>query len=175
MTRRLSVKFIFSALLLLLCGACGYHREGQQSPSAARPRLYIELFANETHRAFVNDLLTVQLIERFSRSPLFTIVETPAQADFSLGGAITLYETAPIAYSQLDTISAYRADLTVRATVRRPGAEREVVWRSTLAASQDYTANNPDLVLSQSAERLANDLYSQMTDTLFWGGMKDGP
>jgi hypothetical protein len=172
MRRRLLVNLLVSALLLLGCGACGYHREGQQSPAAPRPRLYIELFANDTHRAFANDVLTAQVIERFARSPLFAIVESPTQADLLLGGAITLYETAPIAYSQLDTISAYKADLAVRATLRRPGADRAMVWRGTLATSQDYIGNNPDLVMQQSAERLANDLYTQVTDTLFWGGEK---
>ena len=172
MRPRVLVNLIVAALLLLSCGACGYHREGQQSATAVRERLYIELFSNDTHRAFANDVLTVQVIERFARSPLFAIVENPAQADLLLGGAITLYETAPIAYSQLDTISAYKADLAMRATLRRPGAEREIVWRGTLATSQDYTGNNPDLVMQQSAERLANDLYTQVTDTLFWGGGK---
>jgi hypothetical protein len=172
MRQRVLVNFLVSALLLLCCGGCGYHREGQQSPSAERPRLYIELFANDTHRAFANDVLTVQIIERFARSPLFFIVENPAQADLLLGGAIIRYETAPIAYNQLDTISAYKADLAVRATLRRPGADREMVWRGTLATSQDYTGNNPDLVMQQSAERLANDLYTQVTDALLWGKVK---
>lgn len=171
MRQRLLVNLIVTALLLLCCGACGYHREGQQAASV-RPRLYIELFANDTHRAFANDTLTVQIIERFARSPLFFIVENPAQADLLLGGAITLYETAPIAYSEQDTISAYRADLAVRSTLRRPGAVREMIWRGTLATSQDYTGSNPDLVLQQSAERLANDLYTQVTDALFWGESK---
>ena len=168
----LLVNFLVAALLLLGCGACGYHREGLQSPSAVRERLYIELFSNDTHRAFANDVLTVQIIERFARSPLFSIVENPAQADLLLGGAITRYETAPIAYSPLDTISAYKAELAMRATLRRPGAEREMVWRGTLSTSQDYTGNNPDPILPQSAERLANDLYTQVTDALFWGGAK---
>lgn len=174
MRQRVLVNFLVAALFLLACGACGYQREGQQSPLAVRPRLYIELFANDTHRAFANDVLTVQVIERFARSPLFSIVENPVQADLVLGGAITLYETAPIAYSQLDSISAYKADLAVRATVRRPGADREIVWRGNLSASQDYAGNNPDLVLQQSAERLANDLYAQVTDALFWTGVKQG-
>ena len=174
MRPRVLIYFLVSALLLLGCGACGYHREGQQSPGAVRPRLYVELFANDTHRAFANDVLTVQVIERFARSPLFTIVENSAQADLVLSGVITLYETAPIAYSPLDTISAYKADLAVRATVRRPGANREIVWRETLSTSQDYIGNNPDLVLQQSAMRLANDLYSQVTDALFWGEAKQG-
>lgn len=172
MRHRVLIKLLVALLLLLCCGACGYHREGQQSPAAVRPRLYIELFANDTHRAFTNDVLTVQVIERFARSPLFSIVENPAQADLLLGGAITLYETAPIAYSQLDAISAYKADLEVRASVLRPGADREMVWRGNLRTSQDYSGSNPDLVLQQSAERLANDLYAQVTDTLFWGGVK---
>jgi hypothetical protein len=47
-----------------------------------------------------------------------------------------------------------------------------MVWRGTLATSQDYTGNNPDLVMQQAAERLANDLYTQVTDMLFWGGAK---
>jgi len=166
------VNLLVAALLLLGCGACGYHREGQQSSAVERPHLYIELFANDTHRAFANDVLTVQIIERFARSPLFNIVENPTQAELLLSGAITLYETAPIAYSQDDTISAYKADLAVRSMMRRPGAEREMVWRGTLLTSQDYTGNNPDLVMQQSAERLANDLYTQVTDALFWGGVK---
>lgn len=168
----LLIKLLLSALLLLGCGACGYHLEGRQSAATERPRLYIELFANDTHRAFANDVLTVQVIERFARSPLFSIVENRAQADLLLGGAITLYDTAPIAYSQTDTISAYKADLAVRSTLRRPGAAREMVWRGTLSTSQDYTGNNPDLVMQQSAERLANDLYVQVSDALFWNGGK---
>jgi hypothetical protein len=166
------VKLLVSVLLLLGCCACGYHLEGREAAVTERPRLYVELFANDTHRAFANDVLTVQVIERFARSPLFSIVENPAQADLLLGGAITLYDTAPIAYSQTDTISAYRADLAVRSTLRRPGAAREMVWRGTLSTSQDYTGNNPDLVMQQSAERLANDLYVQVTDALFWSGGK---
>lgn len=172
MRQRVLVNLIMVILLLLGCGACGYHREGQQSPLVERPRLYVELFANDTHRAFANDVLTVQVIERFARSPLFSIVENPAQADLLLSGTITRYQTAPIAYSQLDAISAYKADLAMRATLRRPGADREMVWRGTLSTSQDYTGNNPDLVMQQSAERLANDLYTQVTDALFWGGEK---
>jgi hypothetical protein len=166
------VNLLIATLLLLGCGSCGYHREGQSSPAATPSRLYIELFANDTHRAFANDVLTVQLIERFARSPYFSIVENPAQADLLLGGAITRYETAPIAYSQLDAISAYKAELAVRATVSRPGADRALVWRGTLATTQDYTGNNPDLVMQQSAERLANDLYTQVTDVLFWDRAK---
>ena len=168
----LLIRLLFSALLLLGCSACGYHLEGRQSATPEPPRLYIELFANDTHRAFANDVLTVQVIERFARSPLFFIVENPAQADLLLGGVITRYYTAPIAYSQADTISAYKADLAIRSTLRRPGAAREIVWRGTLATSQDYAGNNPDLVMQQSAERLANDLYVQVTDALFWSGGK---
>ncbi len=172
MRQGLLIKLLVPVLLLFGCGACGYHLEGRQSAATERPRLYIELFVNDTHRAFANDVLTVQIIERFARSPLFSIVENPAQADLVLGGAITLYDTAPIAYSQADTISAYKADLAVRSTLRRLGAAREMVWRGTLATSQDYTGNNPDLVMQQSAERLANDLYIQVTDALFWSGGK---
>jgi len=172
MRSSLLIKLLVSILFLLGCGACGYYREGRQSVATEHPRLYIELFANDTHRAFANDVLTVQVIERFARSPLFLIVENPAQADLLLGGAIILYKTAPIAYSQEDAISAYKADLSVSSTLRRPGAAREMVWRGTLATSQDYAGNNPDLVMQQSAERLANDLYVQVTDALFWGGGK---
>lgn len=168
----LLIKSLLSVFLLLGCAACGYHLEGRQAAATQPPRLYIELFANETHRAFANDVLTVQVIERFARSPLFSIVENPDQADLLLGGAITLYETAPVAYSQADTISAYKADLAIRSTLRRPGSAREMVWRETLSTSQDYTGNNPDLVMQQSAERLANDLYVQVSDALFWSGGK---
>lgn len=164
------LKILLSLLIVLGCGACGYHREGQLVAASGRQNLYIELFANDTHRAFANDLLTVQVINRFARSPHFMIVEDPAQADLLLGGAITRYETAPIAYSRLDAISAYKAEFSMRAALRRPGAAREVIWRSTLSTSQDYTGNNPDLVLEESAERLANDLYVQITDELFWKG-----
>lgn len=174
MRPRLIINLLVSVVLLLGCGACGYHREGQHLSGSVRQKLYIELFASETHRAFANEVLSVQVIQRFARSPLFSIVETPEQADLLLGGAITRYETAPVAYSRFDTISAYKADLTVRTTLRRPGADREVVWRANLSRSQDYTGNNPEVVMEESAERLADDLYNQLTDTLFWGGGGQG-
>lgn len=169
-----ALKHIITALLFLAVAGCGYSREGLQSPPALRSRLYIELFANDTSRAFTNDILTVQVIERFSRSQLFTIVENPYDAEIILGGEIVQYKTNPIAYNQYDAISAYNLDVGVRATARRPGAAREVVWRNMLTKNQDYTSNNQDLAFQQCAERLADDLYSQVTDTLFWGGIKEG-
>lgn len=168
--------------LLLAPAACGYRLEGHRETQQPRQRLYIELFENRTSRAFVNDTLTVRVVERFARSPLFRIVESRADADLILAGALLSYVTEPVAYNRLDAIVAYRVNLEVQSTVRRAGEEGRVLWRGTRGGNSDYPAN-PDLALQQNAERsavalvcerLADDLYVRVTDELAWSTKQGG-
>lgn len=163
--------------LLVALAACGYHLEGRRDANTPRKRLYIELFANRTSRAFVNDILTARVVERFARSGLFEIVESPVDADLVLAGSLDRYQTEPVAYSRSDEIAAYRVALDLLATVRRPGTDDgRVFWKGILSDGLDYRAD-PDRSLQQDVERravalicqrLADDLYARVSDELEW-------
>lgn len=175
--RSFSNAVVLIAFLVFL-PACGYQREGQRSVAQPHQRLYIELLKNRTNRAFVNDMLTARLVERFSRSPIFTIVESPINADLILSGDLVRYESAAVAYDRDDAIVAYRVDLEVEMMVRRGGTDGYIVWRGGRSDSKDYAAD-PERSLQQNAERsavafqcerLVDDLYVQITDGLSWQG-----
>lgn len=163
--------------------SCGYHLEGNRTPPAVRERLYIELFANRTSRAFVNDTLTNLVVERVSRSGLFEIVEDPQNADLILLGTLQKYDSAPIAYSKADEIIAYRVDVGVQAVLRRSKPIGRIDWKGELHGSQDYSAN-PDRALQQEHERsattllferLADDLYARIADEVDWASIRATP
>lgn len=163
--------------------SCGYHLEGNRTPPAVRERLYIDLFANRTSRAFVNDTLTNLVVERFARSGLFEMVEDPQNADLILQGTLQKYDTAPIAYSKVDEIIAYRVDVIVQATLRRTKPVGRIDWKGDLSGSQDFSAN-PDRAVQQEnersattllCERLADELYARMADEVDWNAKSATP
>lgn len=167
--RRVVFSWIVIVLLLLGLSACGYHLEGYRPDGAPRERLYIGLFTNMTSRAFVNDELTSRVVERFARSGLFEIVESPQQADLILDGVLQQYVSAALAYNLNDEISVYRVTLTVQTTLRRTGEASRVIWKGSFPGTQDFSAHsdrawqqaNERTAVSYLCERLADDIYAR--------------
>jgi len=163
-------------LLLLALTACGYHLENPEISGARRERLYIELFTNQSSRAFINDTLTTDVVTRFSRSGCFDITEDRSAADLILSGSITRYDASPIAYNRLDSITAYRVEIGIHATLRRVTEGGRILWRGDLISGKDYAAATDRLaqqVTERSAgnlvsERLSNDLYARIVDEFDW-------
>lgn len=164
---------VAAAFSLLMVGACGY-RLGDGGGTSMRPRLFVELFENRTARAFVNDIVSAAVIERFRTSSLFEIVEDKSKADLVLSGTILRYKTDPIAYSRDDTIKAYRVALEIRGNVISTRPEQGRLWSGDLTGDRDFYADT-ERVRQQHAERrsveqlamrLADDLYQRVADEL---------
>lgn len=151
-------------------GGCGYRPEGQAAPTAGRPTLAVELLLNQTGRAFVENEVSNQVVQRFARGAGYQLVETAAAATLQLGGTVSAYTTTPAAYDRADRIRLYRAAMKVQVTVSRVEDGR-VVWRGEVVETTEFTASddralqqaNENAAVAKLAERIADQLYAAIS------------
>lgn len=169
MTRLLTAGL--AALVLAAVGGCGYRaaRIGGEGSALADKTVHVDIFTNKSYRPNVEAVLTNSLIDEFVRREGSRAVE--AGGDLTLSGAVVSYGTAAVSYTATDTVKEYRATVTVEATLRRSDS-RQVLWKGSLSAYQDFPAND-DLVLQQNSEeqaiavicrRLARELTLRMSE-----------
>lgn len=166
---RLSI--VLSVLIFLLCG-CGYHFGGvsDQLPGNIH-YLYVGLFDNQTSEAFLENLVTDRVIEKFARTGKISIVEDPAKADAILSGVISAYSRDALAYRSDDSIAEYGSRIGVSAMLRKAG-DHSVLWKGTVywdeefSAATDREAEEDAEAMAQEAvaARLADELYSRLTE-----------
>lgn len=167
-----NVRWLTLLAILVALSGCGYRWMGQDSPlPPAERRLLIDPLNNRTTRAFLEQLGTAALVERFARTQRYELCEDRAQASLQLSGVISDYRSRVAAYDRLDRITAYRLEVTVEATLRRLRDGR-VLWKGKVQGGEDYLAD-PDRGQQQIAEdhaagllleRLADDLYARLAD-----------
>jgi len=154
-------------LLLLLVGGCGYHPMSQPGAlPGGMQTMHIRLFDNRTTEAFLENAVTEAVIERFSRQRGLNLVESAAQADAQLSGALVGYTLGASGYSQLDQITEYRVSLSVAAELRRR-SDGKVLWKGTLERSEEFPSStdkaaqedNESAAAQVAIDRLAEELH----------------
>ena len=166
---RILITFII--LPALLCG-CGYHFGGEtdQLPGGVR-HLYVTLFDNQTQEAFLENMVTNRVIEKFARTGKIHIVEDKNAADGVLSGIISNYDRNAVTYNQSDTIIEYRSRIQCAAELRRV-EDNSVLWKGTVSWDDEFMATvdreiTEDLeAVTQEAiaKRLADELYARLTE-----------
>ena len=156
-------------VLVLLLAACGYHPVGQgRFPDGVRT-IQVSLFENRTYEPLLEDIVTNQVIEEFSRRRPLRVVSRENKADARLEGAVTGFQVSAISYDQDDRIGQFRATVAIEAALRSFDDGR-VLWKGRLSWSQDYPINTDKSVQEDSeaaavrliAGRLAQNLYYRM-------------
>jgi len=160
--------FLLTLLVLLLAG-CGYHSVGQgRFPDVVRA-IQVSLFENRTYEPLLEDIITNQVIEEFSRRRPLSVVSREGEADARLEGAVTRFQVSAISYDQNDRIGQFRATVSIEATLRSFD-DGSVLWKGGLSWSQHYPINadksmqeeNEAAAIRLIAERLAQNLYYRM-------------
>ncbi|HDR46591.1 MAG TPA: hypothetical protein ENN94_02710 [Geoalkalibacter subterraneus] len=162
-------RLILLVLLILLLAGCGYQPVGQGSfPDGVRA-IQVSLFENRTYEPLLEDIVTHQVIEEFSRRRPLSVVSRESEADARLEGAVTRFQVSAISYDQDDRIGQFRATVAIEATLRSFDDGR-VLWKGGLSWSQHYPINadksvqeeNEAAAIKLIAERLAQNLYYRM-------------
>ena len=161
----------FITLMAVLCG-CAYHFGGEsdQLPGGVQ-RLYVTLFDNRTPEAFLENLVTNRVIEKFARTGKIHIVEDRNSADGVLSGIISSYERSAVAYNQSDSIIEYRSRIKCAAELRR-AEDNSVLWKGTVswddefisAIDREITEGREAIAQEAIAKRLADELYARLTE-----------
>lgn len=156
------------ALLLVVTAGCGYHFPGRGNTLPADVHsVKIPLFKNLTARPFLENTLTNDVLRRFARIRGIKVVKS--QADAVLEGTVTSYGSTPITYGVNDQITAYRATVGIRATLKRADTGR-ILWQGDLSWYEDYPSSidkavqddSQDAADRQISERLAEELQDRV-------------
>lgn len=151
---------------------CGYHRPGviDSSRVMGMGGLHVSVFANKSYRAGLETIVTQFVIDEFARRSGGNLVDEAA-ADLTLNGAVLSYDVAPVAYTAVDRVGAYRATIKLLATLseRQTG---KVLWKGELTESQDYPANvdlalqhnNEAAAITEICRRLAEQMHEKMQE-----------
>jgi len=158
--------------LVLLIGGCGYHPLGRGSalPEGVES-VYIPLFTNRSLEPFLENQLTRDVVEEFSRRQGLRVVEDPAVADARLEGEILAFRADALSYDPADRIGQFRATLTISAVLRRSDSGL-VLWKGQLtwaekypiAADKSVQEDNEQAAIRVISRRLAENLYFRLHD-----------
>ncbi|WP_052445832.1 LptE family protein [Geoalkalibacter ferrihydriticus] len=159
-------------LLLLFAGGCGYHPLGSGNglPEGVES-IYIGVFDNRSLEPFLENQISRDVVEEFSRRKGLRVVEDPRAADARLEGEVITFHAGALSFGPEDRIGQYRATLTIAATLRRSDSGL-VLWRGQLSWSEKYPVvsdkseqeDNEQAAIRVISRRLAENLFVRLHD-----------
>jgi len=146
-----------AALSLTVLSCCGYSTRSL-IPNYMQ-RIHVDLFANRTLKAGLDELATNSVIEAFrSRSNLRIVDES--SADLVLEGSVSGYSKSPHTYTSDQTILEYK--ITVRYSVRCVDkARNEVFWEGDVSDWALYDTDE-DQAIAEAAQKAAEKLVTNI-------------
>ncbi|MBW2186166.1 MAG: hypothetical protein JRG71_07130 [Deltaproteobacteria bacterium] len=159
-------------VVLTLLSGCGYHLPGRgESLPDDIQSIVVVPFTNKTTEPFIENQLTNEVRDQFSRRRTLDVVASEEQADAVMSGVITSYRSHSVTYDENDDITEYRVTMTVDAKLVRTNGE-DVIWQGVVSwheeffasddrAEQDYHESE---VQDDVSRRLAQELYNRLTD-----------
>lgn len=171
---RVSMKYVI--VMLSLCvwcaGGCGYHLPGRGDAIPADvEKVFVEVLINRTTQPFIENKLTSEVRDQFSRRPGFEVVSERSKSDAVISGTITQYSKRAVAYDQNDDIKEYRAAMTAEFRFERTDGS-EVFWQGDVRWDEEFMAhddraqqdNNETEAQNELTFRLATELFNRIVD-----------
>lgn len=164
--------WILGLVALVLASGCGYRPLGQGvGLPAGVESIYIPLFVNRSLEPFLENELTRDVVEEFSRRQGLRVIEDVARADARLEGEVLSFGAQAVSFGPQDRITQYRAAITIGAVLRRSDTGM-VLWQGQLSRSQLYPVvddksaqeDNEQAAIRVISRRLAEDLYVRLHD-----------
>ena len=165
--RTLSLGLLIPAVLALT--ACGYRfTERGNLPGDIRT-VFVSIFVNRTIETGIEHLFTNDLIFEFTRHG--QAVVRPEKADAVLEGVIQSMRIETVSYRGV--LTALERRIVATLSLRLRGRNGDIIW-SLPAVSEEETYGvmeekaatdyNKRRAIQAISERLAEDIYSRMTD-----------
>ncbi|HQL01631.1 MAG TPA: LptE family protein [Smithellaceae bacterium] len=162
MTRRLLKRLAATAALCVVLSGCGYTfaPQGEHIDSSLR-RIYVEPFVNQTAQSDLDNLVRAAFIDQFLQTSRFTVVQSLAEADASVSGAVTNLNTAPLSYRRSMLAAEERAVMVIQVSFidRKSG---KTIWssrqvRNTIDYELEDDINSIVNTRKAAYEKLAQD------------------
>ena len=107
-------KYLSLLAMVALLVSCGYHFNEVSSSLAGIQKVYVANFPNKTVEPYLENYFRNALIDQFIRGNLFQVVNSEADADAVVEGAILHVFTSHVAYETADLGAEERVSLSVR-------------------------------------------------------------
>jgi len=126
--RRSKVRLLAALALVMALGGCGYHfgASGSNLPSGAQT-IYVARFTNRTRQTGVNDVFMRYLDDEIAMHRRLRLVDSPAEADLELSGAILAVTKLPSSFNSVLEPTIYNQSMTVTAQLKDLRNNR-VIW-----------------------------------------------
>jgi len=165
------ILLILSAIFI---SGCGYHVPGTSDSWVGGDAriVYVQLFENMTAEPYLDNYMTDALVEELSRSRLFELTEDAGAAEVLINGTVDSFTSHAISYSSTDTITDYRATMSITAKLLDVSND-QVMWQERIRRSEEYSAavdknlqlEGERLAARQVARRLAEDLNARLLNS----------
>jgi len=115
--------------LLLVASGCGYRLVGTGA-GVLPPEIKIIAvvpFENRTTRPEIEQRVTEEVANQFSRRKRYSVVTDRGAADAVLEGAIVSYRTTPVVFTEEGRASRVESTVSIQATMRNTKTD-EILW-----------------------------------------------
>jgi outer membrane lipopolysaccharide assembly protein LptE/RlpB len=163
---------VWLCLGVWVLSGCGYHLPGRGDaiPEDVK-KIFVEVLINRTTEPFIENKLTSEVRDQFSRRPGFEVVSSRDKSDAVIYGTITRYSARAVAYDEDDDIKEYRAAMTAGFRFERTDGS-EVLWQGDVTWDEEFMAhddraqqdNNETEAQDELTFRLATELFNRIND-----------
>lgn len=142
------------AIVLLVQLGCGYRLAGSANNTLAPGQtVWVGFIANESISSTAQTVIRRALLDECHAMRGLLSAGNEAGADLRISGKLRSYSNQAISYTAIDQVREYRLTIDVELEIQRKDTG-STLWKGSVAASQDYPANN-NLALQRSAEEAA--------------------
>jgi outer membrane lipopolysaccharide assembly protein LptE/RlpB len=173
-TLRLASAALLAVALGGLAGGCGYSLVGRASNLPADVReILIRPLENQTPRSQVEQFLTSAIADELVTRQRFAVVQSEAEADAVLSGAVTGFTVTPVTFDADGRATEYEITVVARMSFRRTGAEGAVLWSNErYAFRENYKVevsetgyfDQEDTAIEEVADRFAETMVSDLLE-----------
>ncbi len=167
--KRNSLLLILSVAIILV--GCGYGFQGMVNNLPPDIKgVYVSLFKNRSTEMGLENFLTNEIVDEFTRSKMVKLVG-PDAADAILEGEINSVTTTAVAHRDVKTSRERKVTVVVTASLKRTDGDKEVLWSQVLSKSSNYEVTDDTLQTERNRrtalEEICDNLAQKIHDRIF--------
>lgn len=163
--------FLCGIIVSLLTG-CGYRFSGGGTLPGGVLKVYLNVLENRTGEVGVENTITNDLMNEFTRNNKEMLASSMATADAILSGVVTSMSTSNVSRTASQTAVQRRVTVRIQLKMHKTGDESQMLWSdNNISAEEVYDATGESLstgtarqnAILKVSKRLAEDAYERMT------------
>lgn len=175
---RLLLRATMAVVVALILAACGYYNPYAAAKDGNPSQLYRTMWTNKTGELGLENILYQAQSDWLRKSRLINSVDSAAEADYQLSGAIERVNYPEVAFGRYQLATQGKVELTVNFTLvdrksGKPAWKREATRTQTFLMSQDpmVIQANRRAAFEKIADSFGQEIYLYMINTILRPGV----